>query len=196
MTITQASRQIFQNYLLILDRVFLEEKKTHTLERILQLKSMCQTVINHTSQYDNGKNEMTEDKISRWLGYVQGIMTIYGWITVAAERENTRPLFHQAYEDLGLNKPKSITAKLDDIVFHIVDMQEFNNKCVKKYKVASYKVLPKDKLLKIGFKIMKKSKPTVYKTLKKLNYTYEFNSSSKPNQYSFIFMNLRLKDQK
>ena len=193
MTITQASRQIFQNYLVILERVFLEEKKSHTLERILQLQSMCQTVINHTSPYDNGENKMTEDKISRWLGYVQGIMTVYGWITVEEERENTRPLFHQAYEDLGLLKPASITAGLDDIVFHIVDMQEFNNKCVEKYAVKSYKELPKDKLLKIGFKIMKKSKPTVYKTLKKLNYTYKFNTDTKPNQYSFIFINPRVK---
>ena len=195
MTITQASRQIFQNYLVILERVFLEEKKTHTLERILQLKSMCQTVINHTSQYDNGDNKMTEDKISRWLGYVQGIMTIYGWITVEEERENTRPLFHQAYEDLGLDKPASITAKLDDVVFHIVDMQDFNNRCVKKYSVSSYKELPKDKLLKIGFKIMAKSKPTVYKTLKKTNWTYEFKTDS-PNQYSFIFVNTRVKIKK
>jgi len=196
MTITQASRQIFQNYLLILDRVFLEEKKTHTLERILQLKSMCQTVINHTSQYDNGKNKMTEDKISRWLGYVQGIMTVYGWITVEEERETTRPLFHQAYEDLGLDKPESITAKLDNIVFHIVDMQDFNNRCVKKYKVASYKELPKDKLLKIGFKIMVKDKPTVYKTLKKTNWTFEFNTTEQKNQYSFVFVNIRVKIKK
>ena len=192
MTITQATRQIFLHYSLILDKVFLEEKNTHTLERILQLKAMCQTVISNTSQYDKGYNKMTEDKISRWLGYVQGIMTIYGWITIAEERETTRSLFHQAYEDAGLSKPASITSNLDDIIFHIVDMQDFNNRCIKKYKVKSYKELSKDKLLKICFKIMKKSKPTVYKMLKKLNYNYSFKTNE-PNIYSFIFSDIRVK---
>jgi len=194
MTITQATRNIFKNYLAILDEVFATEKKTHTLERILQLKSMCQTVINNTSEYDaeQDNHKMSEDKISRWLGYVQGIMTVYGWITVESERESTRPLFHQAYKDNGLSKPPSITAKLDDVVFHIVDMQDFNNRCVKKYDTLSYKSLSKEELLKIGFKIMKKSKPTVYKTLKKTNWTFEFRTEN-PDIYSFVFINLKVK---
>ena len=194
MTITQATRRIFENYLEILDEVFVTEKKTHTLERILQLKSMCQTVINNTSPFDESQDEhkMSEDKISRWLGYVQGIMTVYGWITVESERENTRPLFHKAYHDSDMKIPESITAKLDNIVFHIVDMQDFNNRCVKKYGVVSYKALSKDKLLKIGFKIMKKTKPRVYKTLKKLNYTFEFRTDE-PYIYSFVFINPRMK---
>ena len=193
MTITQATRRIFENYLVILEDQFVAETTVHTQERILQLIAMCQTVINHTSPYDNGVSEMTEDKISRWLGYVQGIMTVYGWITVEQERNTTRPLFHQAYADLGIEKPKSITAKLDNIVFHIVDMQDFNNRCVKKYNVRSYKELPKEKQLKIGFKIMKKCKPRVYLFLKKTNWTFEFNTTDKKDIYSFIFVNPRLK---
>lgn len=194
MTIIQASRQIFENYLEILKDQFVIEDKKHTQERILQLIAMCQTVVNHTSPYDSGVSAMTEDKVSRWLGYVQGIMTVYGWITVAQERETTRPLFHQAYADLGIEKPPSITAKVDNVVFHIVDMQDFNNRCVKKYDVLTYKALSKEKQLKIGFKIMKKSKPWVYKMLKKTNWTFEFNTDDKPDIYSFIFYNLRVKD--
>ena len=33
------------------------------------------------------------DKASRWLGYIQGIMTSKGYIDVMVERNFTRPLF-------------------------------------------------------------------------------------------------------
>ena len=90
MTIIQASRTVFENYLKTLQELFSKEKNKHTQKRLLQLIAMSQTVLNHTSPYDNGVNKMTEDKISRWLGFVQGVMTVYGWITVEEERENTR----------------------------------------------------------------------------------------------------------
>jgi len=192
MTITQASRQIFQKYLTILKDKFIEEKNPHILERILQLIAMFQTVINYTCEHDDGENLMSEDKISRWLGFVQGVMTVYGWVTVEEERETTRPLFHKAYEDSGLLKPESIAAKLDDIHFHIEDIQELNRRCIEKYNCTSYKNISKKKQLKICFEIMKKSKPSVYKTLKKLNYTVEFNTSD--NYNTFIFSNLKLRN--
>lgn len=141
MTIIQASRQIVEKYLVTLEELFITKKKKHTRARILQLISMTQTIIRNTSPYDTGDNLMTEDKVSRWVGFIQGIMTVYGWIDVESERNNTRPIFHQAYEDLELRKPKSITAELDDIIFHIVDMQEFNTMCVEKYDEVSYKSL-------------------------------------------------------
>ena len=36
----------------------------------------------------------TEDKANRWLGFVQGMLTVAGLIQVDAERDYTRPLFH------------------------------------------------------------------------------------------------------
>lgn len=38
------------------------------------------------------KGEMPPDKLHRWLGFVQGIMTSMGLIRVPEEREITRPL--------------------------------------------------------------------------------------------------------
>ena len=192
MTIIQASRTVFENYLKTLQELFSKEKNKHTQKRLLQLIAMSQTVLNHTSPYDNGVNKMTEDKISRWLGFVQGVMTVYGWITVEEERENTRPLFHKAYQDLDLPKPDSITAKLDDIKFHVVDMQDFNNRCIEKYHCDSYKNISMKKQIKIGLKIMQEDKPTVYKTLKKLNYTAVFSRAGN-DKYTFIFSELSLK---
>lgn len=49
-----------------------------------------------------------DDKTSRWLGFVQGIMTARGLLTVAAEREFSRPLFHAAYVEQGRALPASV----------------------------------------------------------------------------------------
>ena len=39
-------------------------------------------------------DEMAEDKANRWLGFVQGVLTVGGLIDVEVERDYTRPLFH------------------------------------------------------------------------------------------------------
>lgn len=48
-----------------------------------------------------------DDKTSRWLGFVQGVMTVQGLLTVAAERDFSRPLFHAAYAEQGWQAPSS-----------------------------------------------------------------------------------------
>lgn len=52
------------------------------------------------------------DKASRWLGFIQGVLAVLGFLSVKKERDRTRPLFHRAYELLGLGKPKSLS--MDD----------------------------------------------------------------------------------
>jgi hypothetical protein len=47
------------------------------------------------------------DKLSRWLGFIQGCLACKGLIDVDAEREYTRPYFHEAYAALGLETPKT-----------------------------------------------------------------------------------------
>lgn len=48
------------------------------------------------------------DKLSRWLGYVQGIAIERGLSTVQRERDYTRPLFHKAYKNEGTDIPRSV----------------------------------------------------------------------------------------
>jgi hypothetical protein len=56
-----------------------------------------------------------EDKLSRWLGFVQGVMAAQGLITVAEEREASRPLFHWAYRVQGFETPATVEPpKLSD----------------------------------------------------------------------------------
>jgi hypothetical protein len=55
-----------------------------------------------------------DDKISRWLGFVQGVMTMQGLLTVAGEREFSRPLFHAAYAEQGRAAPPSVGRALEN----------------------------------------------------------------------------------
>lgn len=48
---------------------------------------MCVHVQNHVEDF-------IEDKANRWLGFVQGVLTVAGLLSVEDERNYTRPLFH------------------------------------------------------------------------------------------------------
>lgn len=47
------------------------------------------------------------DKISRWIGFIQGVLASRGYLDVDAERDRTRPLFHKAYTEMGLDIPQT-----------------------------------------------------------------------------------------
>jgi hypothetical protein len=51
------------------------------------------------------------DKLSRWLGFIQGYIIFSGQSTVEIERDFSRPIFHKAYEADGINIPKSFDTK-------------------------------------------------------------------------------------
>lgn len=55
-----------------------------------------------------GDDTMPTDKISRWIGFIQGVLATKGLLSVAAERDRTRPLFHEAYRVMGLEPPESM----------------------------------------------------------------------------------------
>jgi len=48
---------------------------------------------------------MPIDKISRWVGYAQGVLIAHGVLDVIEERNRTRPFFHEAYRETGLAIP-------------------------------------------------------------------------------------------
>lgn len=48
------------------------------------------------------------DKTSRWIGYIQGVLASNGQLDVNAERDRTRPFFHEAYQALGLIVPETV----------------------------------------------------------------------------------------
>jgi hypothetical protein len=92
-----------------LEELFLRYKNKVILNKeILSLKNLpekCQ--YNHllnliNEAYTNGMSYPT-DKLHRWLGFIQGVLSVTGIIDVDVERDYTRPLLH-AYQ---INKIKS-----------------------------------------------------------------------------------------
>ncbi len=51
--------------------------------------------------------DLPSDKISRWLGFIQGVLAVRGRLSVSAERDATRSIFHRAYSLLRIAKPVS-----------------------------------------------------------------------------------------
>ena len=47
------------------------------------------------------------DKTNRWLGFIQGVMTVYGILDVDKERDFTRPLFHNYYKENNIEIVKT-----------------------------------------------------------------------------------------
>lgn len=52
------------------------------------------------------------DKPSRWVGFIQGVLAVLGFMSVAEERNRTRSFFYRAYDLLGFRRPK--TKSIDD----------------------------------------------------------------------------------
>lgn len=60
---------------------------------------MCDRILEDDS--------MPEDKISRWIGFIQGVMAVKGYTTVDEERDFSRPLFHHAYNVKNIPIPET-----------------------------------------------------------------------------------------
>lgn len=86
---------LFNRYLSIIEKhngealpIFCSLENKNTPEH---LKKMIQEALLNGSIYPT-------DKLQRWLGYVQGVLTCYGWISVDEERDFTRPLLHSIHD--------------------------------------------------------------------------------------------------
>lgn len=72
-----------------------------SLENLRWMATQC---IDHVSEWP-------EDKINRWLGYIQGCLAMRGLIDVDGERAFTRPLFHALAIEKGLETPPTAARK-------------------------------------------------------------------------------------
>lgn len=93
-TVRDATALLFDRYANVIAATppdAIEEDPRTSLEN---LAWMCRTGI---AEIDT----LPEDKLSRWLGFVQGCMVMRGLIDVEVERDVSRPLFHTAYAASG-----------------------------------------------------------------------------------------------
>lgn len=86
-TVRSATKKCFQRYLdFILDT---------------DIRALCEKGI---KEIDN----LPIDKLSRWLGFIQGYVVFTKQTTVQTEREFSRNLFHEAYTNESIPIPSSI----------------------------------------------------------------------------------------
>ncbi len=103
-SLAAASSELFKRYLVIIE----QELSSGPLDpfagdRYLSLENlawMCAHAIEHAAN-------LPIDKISRWLGCVQGCLGTRGHIDLGVERDISRPLFHAAYRRDGIKIPDS-----------------------------------------------------------------------------------------
>jgi hypothetical protein len=53
-------------------------------------------------------NTFPIDKLYRWLGFAQGVLSAFDMIDVNTERDISRPLFHTMYQQLDIEIPISV----------------------------------------------------------------------------------------
>lgn len=66
--------------------------------------ALCHEAINSINSYPI-------DKLSRWLGFIQGILIERKATTIDAERDFSRGYFHEAYLKDGIEIPKTFNSK-------------------------------------------------------------------------------------
>jgi hypothetical protein len=98
MTVRDATRIMFERYNTMLNDSPNFGKNCMSRDHLIWMTDIC---LEHI-------NDWPIDKLNRWLGFVQGIMTVQHIITVEDEREISRPIFHVAYESEGLRTPDII----------------------------------------------------------------------------------------
>jgi hypothetical protein len=94
-----AHKAIFERYVNLLSQY--SGDRIDSATDLGHLLKMCQEGIENTT--------MLDDKASRWLGYVQGVLASKGLIDVDEERRFTRPLFHEAYRLMGATDMPTIS---------------------------------------------------------------------------------------
>ena len=83
--------QLFERYEALIN-IHSEKMQANSSEcSALSLASLCAEAISNGMDYPF-------DKLNRWLGFIQGVLTMNSIITVADEREFTRPILHALHE--------------------------------------------------------------------------------------------------
>jgi hypothetical protein len=100
-SVRQAHKALFKGYLLVLDGLVREGATSPSpdpLGTYANLQWMCETAIQNIDGFP-------VDKLGRWLGFVQGVLSTAGLIDATEDRDFSRPIFHTAYAADGIAIP-------------------------------------------------------------------------------------------
>ena len=82
---------LFERYYRVIDK----RKSKMALPELDNLLNLCDKAIDRVDDF-------TIDKHSRWLGYIQGFLSAYGFIDVQEERDYTRGLYQTVYRKYNI----------------------------------------------------------------------------------------------
>jgi hypothetical protein len=99
--VRRASVTLFARYAAILDATRGPDLPAPDGTGAAHLRWMCATALEASAGW-------SEDKLSRWLGFVQGVLCARGQLSVDDEREFSRPLFHACHHAAGQPAPASV----------------------------------------------------------------------------------------
>jgi hypothetical protein len=99
-SIADATCLLAQRYLYMMPEDTEDPFSDHPRLSLVNLRWICREIL-----ADDGS--LPVDKISRWLGFVQGCLAMRGITDVDVERDVSRPLIHAAYKLDGIDIPKT-----------------------------------------------------------------------------------------
>ena len=97
-TLRKHTLALFQRYVDRIDALPPERMDHDGPKSFAHLRWMCVTSIEQIDDHPM-------DKLHRWLGFVQAGLFWKDALDVEEERNFSRPLFHEAYEEMGLRAP-------------------------------------------------------------------------------------------
>lgn len=98
-TVNQANIDVVINLLKKIDTAYREDFPCSSMpdnENIEKILAMSSVIIHESLDWPS-------DKVGRWVGFIQCLAVNEGIITIDGERDETRPIFHEAYKAVGFN---------------------------------------------------------------------------------------------
>ncbi len=105
MKIKNVNKILFERYISILEKNHHYETDVIECSKEYLIK-MCKSAIENI-------NDFPDDKTSRWLWYVQWVMSSRWFIKVSEERDFSRNLFHEVYKSNLIEIPQKIDLKIN-----------------------------------------------------------------------------------
>jgi hypothetical protein len=103
--IIEATHQVIGNLMPMIDEQLQFEALYGRDEK--EQKEVSAENLSWMARHILANRELPADKISRWLGFIQGVLAVRGRLSVTAERDATRGIFHRAYSVLQIARPVS-----------------------------------------------------------------------------------------
>lgn len=112
--LVEATHEVVGNLLPLVDDLIRREALTPAPDG--EQKEVSGANLRWMAEHMLADSALPVDKISRWLGFIQGVLAVRGLLSVKDERDATRSIFHRAYKAMGMAVPKSASMKTDGIL--------------------------------------------------------------------------------